>query len=113
MAMTIVTINEVDEQHMIGIMNYAAKIGSVKIKVYDSGDMIYALEGSHRVEAAKRLSLPLILIPMEWEDEMETDYDGEVRTASVSEIFNYAYDNMLKHSGGVYSEVDFESVELT
>jgi hypothetical protein len=113
--MTIVTINPVNEEHILGVMAYAKTVGYVEARVYDSGDVIYALEASHRVEAAKRLGLPLRLVSMEWDDVMETDCDvdtNEYGTAQVSTIFEYAYDNMARHKGGVYSEEDFESVEF-
>lgn len=114
--MTIVTINQVNEDHMVKVMEYAKTVGSVTVNVYDNGEMIYALEGSHRIEAANRLGLPLVLIPKEWDDEIATDCEDVGRDdngyATVAAIYEYAYDNMACHDGGVYSEDDFVSVEV-
>jgi len=112
--MTIVTMHEVIEAKMAEVMEVAKAIGSVTINVYDSGDMIYALEGVHRTEAAKRLELPLILNRLEWDEVVYTDcedVDGrdENGMATVAAIFAYAYESGV--DGQIYSASDFESVE--
>ncbi|WP_270167631.1 hypothetical protein [Paenibacillus sp. SYP-B4298] len=111
----ILTINRVDEQHLTEVMNYAAKVGSVTINVWYDGETVYALEGAHRVEAAKRLRLPLILNKREWDAVIATDCDDadhEDGMITVEKLFEYAYDNLTRHTGGVYSFDDFASVEL-
>ena len=60
-------------------------LGSPKIRVADCGDHYFALEGTHRIEAARRLALPIILdirqgnslldvgqmdIAISWDDEL-------------------------------------------
>lgn len=113
--MTIVTMHEYDKDKLAGVMDIAAKVGSVTINAYYDGETIYTLEGVHRTEAAKRLGLPLTIICKEWDDVIPTDcedcnsFDCDTRTAKVSDIHEYAYSTL---DGGVYSVKDFVSVEV-
>ena len=111
--MTIVTIHRYNDTHLEEVMTDAQAIGSVTVNVYYNGEVAYCLEGVHRVEAAKRLGLPLILVCRDWEEVISTDCgdaegfdDG---TASVSSIYEYAYDRGVE--GQVYTERDFLNVE--
>jgi len=112
--MTIVTIHQYNEQHLAEVMEVARKIGKVEINVYYDGEMAYCLEGVHRVEAAKRLGIPLILKNREWYEIIETDCeDAEGYAegkAAVSAIWEYAYGTGVE--GSIYSESDFVSVEV-
>lgn len=111
--MTIVTMHEIDEAKLAEVMAEASKIGSVTLNVYNDGNGTYhTLEGVHRTEAAKRLGLPLILVEREWDELVECDLqDIEIEDgkASVQAIVEYAYSS---YTGGIYSENDFESVEM-
>ncbi len=111
----ILTINRYDEQHLLAVMEHAAKVGSVTVNVWYDGETAFALEGSHRIEAAKRLGLPLILNRMEWDAVVSTDCDDadhEDGMITVEKLFEYGYDNLTQHSGNVYRFDDFASVEV-
>jgi hypothetical protein len=113
--MTIVTMHKFNKAHLVEVMEIAKTIGSVEINAYLEGDMIYTLEGVHRVEAAKVLGLPIIFNLKQWDDVMLTDLqDVELDDngcAKVSDIFEYAYSG-YPIDGGVYSTSDFASVEI-
>ena len=112
--MTIVTIHQYDDAHLAEVMEAARKIGRVEINVYYDGEVSYCLEGVHRVEAAKRLGIPLILKQREWDEVVETDCEDaegyEDGRAAVSAIWEYAYGSGVE--GGVYDDSDFVSVEV-
>lgn len=112
--MTIVTIHQYDDAHLAEVMETARKIGRVEVNVYYDGEVAYCLEGVHRVEAAKRLGIPLILRQRGWDEIIETDCEDtegfEGGRAAVSAIWEYAYGSGVE--GGVYDDSDFASVEL-
>jgi hypothetical protein len=112
--MTIVTIHRPDEAHLAEVVEVARKIGRVEVNVYYNGEIAYCLEGVHRVEAAKRLGIPLTLKQREWDEVVETDCEDaegfENGRAAVSAIWEYAYGSGVE--GGVYDDSDFASVEL-
>jgi len=111
---TVLTIHKYDEKHLAEVMEVAKQIGKVEINAYYDGEVAYCLEGVHRVEAAKRLGIPLILRQRDWDEIVPTDcqdvegyYTGY---AKVSDIFECVYEWKpgRPHEGGVYSEDDFE-----
>lgn len=112
--MTIVTLNKVDEKHLAEVIKIAKEIGHVKVRAYYDGEIYYCMEGSHRVEAAKRLGIPLILEEIGWDDEMETDVEDaegyKLERAPVSVIWETVYGD--GYHGGIYFESDFVSVEV-
>lgn len=108
--MTIHTIHKYNEIHLAEIMAEAAKIGNVTVSAYVDGDTIFCLEGVHRVEAAKRLQLPLIIISCELNDAFKHDLQDVDTNATVADVYDYAYGSSL--DGSTYSKHDFVSVEV-
>lgn len=118
---SIYALNEVDEQHLVEVMEVAKQVGSVTINVYDNGDSYTALNGSHRLEAALRLQLPVILERMSEDDVLTHDIDGlsehlyhelyldePKNTATVLQIIEF-----ISSSGKVYSDEEaFVSVTI-
>lgn len=105
----------IDEDHLSKIMKEAQLIGGVEINVYYDGEMVYALEGVHRTEAAKRLNLPLTIKECEWDQVVFTDCEDvfnrdEKGFATVSDIHEYGYGQ--GYNGGIYSQSDFINVDL-
>lgn len=108
----IYALNEVDIYHLQEVMQSAKEIGFVTINVFDSGDSYIALNGSHRLEAAAALQLPVILECMNEDDVMEHDIDGLAvhlyneldldeltTTASVAQILGF-----INSCGNVYTD---------
>lgn len=114
--MTILTMHQVNQEHLAEVMEQAEEIGSVTLNTYFDGETYHMLEGVHRTEAAKRLGLPIILVTHEWDDIVSTDcedvegFDSIERTAKVSDIVDYAYSNT--RFCGIYATEDFVEVEV-
>jgi len=105
-------INEPIKSHLKSVVEYMEKHGSPTIRVYeyDSG-IYYALEGSHRLAAAKILNMVPVLLVMDLEDSVEDfvdvdrwdlldnmvgynedDFDPD-RHRTVEDIVNYVQEN--------------------
>lgn len=80
--MIISAINKTDKIHLAEVIEEMKVLGAPVIRVYDNGDEIVALEGSHRLAAAAALDLTPVIVRMDEADKMETDldiYDDEGR----------------------------------
>ena len=55
--MTIVGINTVSDDVLRGVMSEMERLGPPKIRAIRHRGLLYAIEGTHRLEAAKRLRL--------------------------------------------------------
>ncbi|MDD3310972.1 ParB N-terminal domain-containing protein [Pseudodesulfovibrio sp.] len=89
--MYIQAINPIDADHLREIINTMRGMGAPEIRVYHTGEMYLALEGSHRLAAAWELGLTPIIIEMEEDDEMP-DHDVETYGAegnTVGTILEY------------------------
>ncbi len=102
-------INPVDEEHLAEVMGVAAKIGKVELNAYFTSEEYYLLEGSHRIEAALRLQLPVILRLREWDDQIECDINDMEGIRMVGEIVDGI---TWSRAGAIYNEDQFVSVEL-
>lgn len=96
--MIISAINKTEASHLLEVIEEMKVLGAPVIRVYDNGDEIIALEGSHRLAAAAALDLTPVIVRMDEADEMETDldiYDDETgrpygnRPAPVAVIVDY------------------------
>ena len=82
--MTVYTIHGYRDERVEEVMAEMERLGAPEIRMVDCGDHYQAIEGTHRIEAARRLSLPVKAIIID-EDEMiesaslDTGYfaDGE------------------------------------
>lgn len=94
--------NQIDIRYK-QVLAEAKKRGEVTLKAFESDGEIFLLEGSHRIEAAKELKLPVKLILHDEDDEIEHDFD-EIGYATVQEVFEMIY-TIIK--GNMYTEKDF------
>lgn len=114
--MVIYTIHSFDEKKLVEVMQVAKEIGSVTLNAFFNGEAYHMLEGVHRIEAAKRLGIPLIIVCKELDDVIPTDcedcngFDPITRTAKVFDIMDYAYSDY--RDTGIYTDKDFVSVEI-
>ncbi len=60
--MTIRGINTISEETLRGVMQDMLALGAPTIRVIKDGDTFYAIEGTHRLEAARRLNLQPIIV---------------------------------------------------
>lgn len=73
--MIISAINKTDADHLVEVIEEMKVLGAPVIRVYDNGDEIVALEGSHRLAAAAALEMTTVIVRMDEDEEMETDLD--------------------------------------
>jgi len=63
---TIYSPNPVNETHLQDVMSEMASIGKgPMVQAVDFGGFMVALEGSHRMEAARRLGMPVAMLPID------------------------------------------------
>lgn len=110
--MTIYMLNKIDETHMAEILPVASSIGSVELRGYSTGDAIVLVEGSHRIEAAKRLGLPVIINLLDTQDPdaivSGLDLDGD----DYDRTMEYVMDYCGSSSDHYCSTEDFESITI-
>jgi hypothetical protein len=99
-------INKPSEEHLEEVMKIAAEIGFVQLNTYFTGEEYFLLEGSHRIEAAVRLQLPLILKLRNWDEEVESDVDDCNTAGEIVDSINWS------RAGNVYNSDQFVSVEV-
>ncbi len=85
---TVYIINKVDKERLERVKSEMLTLGAPTIRVYDAGDCLIALEGSHRIKAATELGLTPNWIVMDVDDEMEHDLI-DVKTNKVSDMLEY------------------------
>ena len=107
---TIYTIHPYEEDHLAEVMTEAERIGSVTVRAYVVGGTVFALEGVHRIEAASRLGLPLIVQPVSLDDPFDHDLQDVDSDATAGDVYDYAYSTGA--DGGMYSDEDFASVAI-
>ena len=111
--MIIYTIHRPHADHLAEVVNEMETLGSPTIRVVDCRDYLVAIEGCHRIEAARILRIPVVLDILNQDelvdaDSLDIDYfvPGEAYTAG--EIAGECY-----HSGsGCYEIDDDGTVEL-
>lgn len=94
--MNIIVPNAIDDKHYAEVKEYMAKAGAPVIKaVYMAcWDMWVALEGSHRIHAAKELGLEPVIEEIEYSDEdmnLYTDKRADDMGMTVAEFCDRAY----------------------
>lgn len=73
---TIYTINRVKPDHLEAVKAEMMQLGAPTIRVVNCSDYYMALEGSHRLNAAKALGIKPNLVVFEQDDEIDiTEYD--------------------------------------
>lgn len=68
-----------NNDHLNAVKNYMQKTGSVKIKAVwiECWDMYAAVEGCHRLRAAKELGITPEIVEVEYSDDMIDDANNE------------------------------------
>lgn len=67
----IYTMHDVDQEKLESVMVEMKRLGPPIIRACWQGDHYCALEGTHRVEAARILGMPVIIQAMDEDDEFE------------------------------------------
>ena len=95
MIMTIILVhNDYDEQHLIEVKDKMQTLGATKIHAVweDCYCTWQALEGCHRIRAAKELGLTPIIIPVEWSETRQVaefvDFDND---STIEELCDRCY----------------------
>jgi hypothetical protein len=65
---TLYTIHEHNDEKLQSVIEEMRTLGSATVRVVDCGDFLMALEGCHRIAAAKETGIPLDLIILEQDD---------------------------------------------
>lgn len=89
--MIVTTINKIDETHIAEVMDEMRTLGAPVIRVAESFCGFIALEGSHRLEAAKRLGIEPIIDVLDMDDEIDNPGfpDLDNRAYMVAEIVEF------------------------
>ena len=93
--MKIKKINKTDINRVNEIMIEMKTLGSPNVRAFDYDGMYYAIEGSHRIQAAKNLGIGVNVITVEYGDEMLCDLDlndSAITEAPASEVWDYIFD---------------------
>lgn len=87
--MIIAAIHQIEDSHLDDVMAEMATMGAPTIHVAQiDGDLHYALEGVHRLEAAARLGLVPTIIVLEHDDEIDHDMD-DCDSPIVADVLDY------------------------
>ena len=71
---TVYSPNPVNEMHLQKVMKDMVNIGKgPMIQAVDYGGFMVALEGAHRLEAARRLGFPVVFLPINRNEMLEKD----------------------------------------
>ena len=107
--MSIIGINGIDENRLEEVMEIAKEKGRVELAAYDDGENIWLLEGTHRIEAAYRLELPVVLVEKDDEEKFEHDIE-DTDAKTVGELLEYLQ-SAFDGNETAYYESDFVSIE--
>ena len=95
MIMKIILVHDdYDEQHLIAVKNEMQTLGAPKIHAVwmECYCAWQALEGCHRIRAAKELGLTPIIIPVEWSETRQVaefvDFDND---STIEELCDRCY----------------------
>jgi hypothetical protein len=80
--------HEPDPAHLADVVESMRALGSPEIRALWIGDAWVALEGSHRVAAAAELGVPVVVVPVSEDDEIEHDL-GDVHSRRVADLAEY------------------------
>jgi hypothetical protein len=85
--MTIVTMNQTDENHLAKVKAEMQELGAPTIRAIYDGEIYWAIEGSHRLVAAHELGIEPQIIDIEYSDEeIVIQWDGQETTLVISEL---------------------------
>ena len=91
---TIIAPHKPDAERMASITDDMRRLGAPTIRVVADGDRYIALEGSHRLAAAKALDITVTIRVMDMDDDI-IDHDmDDVHSNKVSDIDNYLTDGL-------------------
>ena len=108
--MSIIGINGIDENRLEEVMEIAKEKGRVELAAYDDGENIWLLEGTHRIEAAYRLELQVVLCMKDDEEKFENDIE-DTDAKTVAELVEYLKDNFTGKETAYY-ESEFERIKF-
>jgi hypothetical protein len=98
--MTVFAPNKIDEKKLAPIIDYMTKNGTPEIRAVFNGEAYQAIEGSHRLEAAKRLGLTPKITEVPWRSFVTNhDLPELPNKTSAARIVDYLYS---KPEGAVY-----------
>lgn len=87
----IYTINPTDPDQLAAVMADMEALGAPTIRACWQGDHWCALEGSHRVAAARLLGLPVVILEMDEDDDFgDHDIQDLPETCTVRDVLLYA-----------------------
>lgn len=87
--MIIMTCNGIDDKHLANVTKEMQTLGAPSIRAIYDGEMYYALEGSHRLLAAKNLGLIPNIIEVDYNDDIITlQVDGKDTGVVASEYID-------------------------
>ena len=90
MTATIYTPNAAYAGHLEEVIALMETMGSPTIRAKWAGDCYYAIEGSHRVAAAAKLGIPVIIVEVDNDDEISNhDFSDLQNVATVRDIMEY------------------------
>lgn len=102
---TIYTIHHTDPDKLASVIAEMRRLGSPAIRAYNAGDHYIALEGTHRIAAAHSLGLPVGIIEMADDDDMDHDCE-DVDSHRVGDLIEYIT------AGNWAMDADAYSVEI-
>ena len=73
MPQTVITIHQPDNNHLDAVMADMRTMGAPVIRVVHCGDHYFAIEGVHRLHAAKTLGIDPDFIVIDQDDMVSTD----------------------------------------
>jgi hypothetical protein len=105
--MYVYTPNKPSQEHLNEVIELMKGMGSPTIRCVNYDSALIALEGSHRLEAARQLGIDVNVEIMDEDEMMEHDHEGLDSPASVADILNQ-YDmtaNCIKFDYDQYTQV--------
>lgn len=90
--------HKADPKHLARVMDQMRTLGAPEIRAYFNGEVWYAVEGSHRLAAARELGLTPNMVELELDSHIQHDIedardeDGDLSDC-VKDIINCLYDS--------------------
>lgn len=89
----VIALHEIDEAKLVGVMAEMRRLGAPTIRVIEEAGRFWAVEGTHRLEAAKRLGLTPRIEVIDSSDPDaiidSLDLDGEGQSMTVGDVLTY------------------------
>lgn len=99
---TVIALHEVDADKLEDVIAAMRELGAPTVRVIDAAGYLWAVEGTHRLEAASRLGLtPRIVRLTEADCPVVLDLDGDEREWGWEELCAYVVNTM----GGAYGTI--------